>query len=139
MTSFNHYALGAVVDWLHGSVGGISPAEPGWNVVRVRPVPGGNLMSASVSFDGPLGVVKCEWRLEEDGRFSMDVEIPPNSYGLVTLPCELRRKVSEDVETSRRVGSGKHHFECQYDADDWPPTTLLSNFTHLNGELSIAT
>ncbi|KAF5683541.1 alpha-L-rhamnosidase [Fusarium denticulatum] len=45
MTSFNHYALGAVADWLHGTVGGIAPmaSSPGWKVFRVKPIPGGNV------------------------------------------------------------------------------------------------
>lgn len=64
MTSFNHYALGSVADWLHKTVGGISPAEPAWKVVRVRPMAGGNLYWAKVSFDGPYGLIECSWRLE---------------------------------------------------------------------------
>jgi alpha-L-rhamnosidase len=39
MTSFNHYALGAVADWLHRVVGGIEPAEPGYRTVRIAPRP----------------------------------------------------------------------------------------------------
>lgn len=55
MTSFNHYAHGAVAEWLRGSVGGINIAEAGWKVVRVRPVPGGNVTWAKVTFNGPYG------------------------------------------------------------------------------------
>ncbi len=47
MTSFNHYALGAVADWLHRVVGGLAPAAPGYRVVRFAPQPGGGLTSAS--------------------------------------------------------------------------------------------
>ena len=43
MTSFNHYALGAVVDFLHRVVGGLESAEPGWRRVRIAPRPGGGL------------------------------------------------------------------------------------------------
>ena len=41
MTSFNHYALGAVADWLHRVVAGLAPAAPGYRRILVRPVPGG--------------------------------------------------------------------------------------------------
>ena len=41
MTSFNHYALGAVAAWLERTVGGLAPAEPGYRVIEVAPVPGG--------------------------------------------------------------------------------------------------
>ena len=36
MTSFNHYALGAVADWLHRVVAGLAPAAPGLPADRVR-------------------------------------------------------------------------------------------------------
>ncbi|KAH8786724.1 bacterial alpha-L-rhamnosidase-domain-containing protein [Hyaloscypha sp. PMI_1271] len=127
MTSFNHYALGAVADWLHGSVGGISPLEPGWKVVKVRPVPGGNLTSAEVSFDGPYGLVSCAWKLEENGtRFVMSLVVPPNSTAVVTLPSELSASVSDEEEPSRQVGSGSHRFVCEYVAGAWPPKAIVA-------------
>lgn len=30
MTSFNHHAFGAIADWMHPTVGGLSPLEPGY-------------------------------------------------------------------------------------------------------------
>ncbi|KAF4964199.1 hypothetical protein FSARC_7833 [Fusarium sarcochroum] len=100
MTSFNHYALGAVGDWLHGTVGGISPHEPGWRVIRVRPVPGGNITSARVSFEGPYGLVACEWTLE-DGKFTISLSIPLSCSALVTLPAEVRKDYSCEQEPMR--------------------------------------
>jgi alpha-L-rhamnosidase len=126
MTSFNHYALGAVADWLHGSVGGISPLEPGWKVVKVRPVPGGNVTSAEVSFDGPYGLVSCSWKLEGNGHFTMTLVVPPNSTAVVTLPSEIYNSVSDEDETSRQVGSGRHHFMCSYVAAAWPPKAIVA-------------
>ena len=43
MTSFNHYALGAVADWMHRTIGGIAPLEPGLREVLVAPQPGGGI------------------------------------------------------------------------------------------------
>ena len=43
MTSFNHYAFGAVADWMHRSVGGLAPLEPGYRRILVAPQPGGGL------------------------------------------------------------------------------------------------
>ena len=43
MTSFNHYALGAVADCLHRTVAGLAPAEPGYRRIEFRPCPGGGL------------------------------------------------------------------------------------------------
>ncbi|KAH8172223.1 bacterial alpha-L-rhamnosidase 6 hairpin glycosidase domain-containing protein [Sarocladium implicatum] len=128
MTSFNHYALGAVADWLHGSVAGISPEEPGWKVVRVRPVPGGNLTSAKASFDGPYGLVACEWTLA-GSRFKMTITVPPNCTALVTLPSDLARDFKVADERKQTVGSGRHEFECEFIADQWPPSPVTHKFS----------
>ncbi len=47
MTSFNHYALGAVADFLHRIVVGPAPASPGYATLRIAPHPGGGLSGAS--------------------------------------------------------------------------------------------
>jgi alpha-L-rhamnosidase len=126
MTSFNHYALGAVADWLHGSVGGISPLEPGWRKIKVRPVPGGNVTSAIVSFDGPYGLVACEWKLKDDKTFSMKLTVPPSCSAVVTLPSELTQDWSVAPEKSREVHSGIHEFACKFEAAEWPPKPIVA-------------
>jgi alpha-L-rhamnosidase len=55
MTSFNHYALGAVADWMHRSVAGLAPAEPGYRHLLVRPRPGGALDWAKSRHETPYG------------------------------------------------------------------------------------
>ncbi|KAF5626791.1 alpha-rhamnosidase [Fusarium tjaetaba] len=125
MTSFNHYALGAVGDWLHKTVGGISPHEPSWRIIRVRPIPGGNITSTKVSFNGPYGLVACEWRLEGQ-RFTMSLTIPLNCSALVTLPSEVRKDFSCDVEATRILCPGYHALECQFNAGEWPPKPMVA-------------
>ncbi|KAG7108625.1 Alpha-L-rhamnosidase like protein [Verticillium longisporum] len=128
MTSFNHYALGAVADWLHGSVAGISPLTPGWKTVRVRPVPGGNLTRASASFDGPYGLVSIAWTLERGEAFRMELTVPPSCSAVVTLPSELRGDYRVAEEASRVVNSGVHVFECICNLGAWPPKPLVHPF-----------
>ncbi len=60
MTSFNHYALGAVVDWMHRTIGGIAPLEPGYRRVRIAPRPGGGLTWASTSLETVHGLVSSQ-------------------------------------------------------------------------------
>ncbi|TLD18549.1 hypothetical protein PspLS_10270 [Pyricularia sp. CBS 133598] len=147
MTSFNHYALGSVADWLHGTVGGIAPLEPGWKVIKVRPVPGGNLTAAEVGFDGPYGWVGCKWKLEHEnhadtarvGRlFEMELVVPPNSTAMVTLPSELRSDPVQEQEPNRMVGPGKHTFSCVYNVGEWPPKRIMPPFIPFNGPETIA-
>jgi alpha-L-rhamnosidase len=110
MTSFNHYALGSVGAWLHGTVAGISPAEPGWKTISLAPVPGGTITSAKAEFDSPYGRVENSWKIE-DGKFTMKAVVPPNTTAMVKLPGQ---------ESSTEVGSGTHSFEAPYKALEWP-------------------
>ena len=85
MTSFNHYALGAVADWLHRVVGGLAPAEPGYRVVRFAPQPGGGLTSASARHLTPYGEASISWRAEDD-RLAVEVTVPVGATGVLELP-----------------------------------------------------
>src|SRR4029079_13833778 len=58
MTSFNHYAFGAVADWLHRVVAGLAPAGPGYARVLVAPRPGGGITWARGSLATPHGLVR---------------------------------------------------------------------------------
>ncbi|MFE5335044.1 glycoside hydrolase family 78 protein [Isoptericola sp. NPDC056573] len=65
MTSFNHYALGSVADWLHRVVAGLAPLEPGYRTFRVAPRPGGGLTHASARHVTPYGTAEVAWRIED--------------------------------------------------------------------------
>jgi alpha-L-rhamnosidase len=106
MTSFNHYALGSVAAFLHHVVGGISPLEPGWRKVLVRPRPGGGLDRAATKFDSPYGWVACRWEIDRDkGEMLVDITIAPNTTATIDLPGQ----------SSIEVGSGKHRFRVVLD------------------------
>src|SRR3954447_22488968 len=85
MTSFNHYALGAVADWMHRVVAGLSPAAPGYRTVLVRPRPGGGLTWARAVHDSPYGRIEVAWR-REVGRFTLDVVVPVGVTARVETP-----------------------------------------------------
>jgi alpha-L-rhamnosidase len=100
MTSFNHYALGSIADWLHRTVAGLAPAEPGYRHLIIRPRPGGNLTHASATLKTPYGLAASAWTIE-NGAFTLKVIIPPNTSASVTLPTG---------EAPFSVGSGEHIF-----------------------------
>ena len=85
MTSFNHYALGAVADWLHRTVAGLAPAEPGYRRVLFRPRPGGGLTWARARHRSPHGPVAIEWHWT-DGVLDVAVEVPAGATASVELP-----------------------------------------------------
>ena len=100
MTSFNHYALGAVADWMHRVLAGLAPLEPGYRTVLVAPQPIADLTWVSTRHTSAYGDVAVRWERTE-GRLEVDVTVPPNSEAVVRLPGR------ED----ERVRSGAHHFE----------------------------
>ena len=85
MTSFNHYAFGAVADWLHRTVGGVAPLEPGYARVLVAPRPGGGLSWARTSLDSPHGKVSVEWHLSH-GEATVQVSLPEGVTGVFRAP-----------------------------------------------------
>jgi alpha-L-rhamnosidase len=86
MNSFNHYAFGAVGDWMYRNLGGIDldSAAPGYRRSRIAPRPGAGLTSAAASLVTPYGTLASAWRLEAE-RFALDVTVPANTTAEVTL------------------------------------------------------
>jgi alpha-L-rhamnosidase len=118
MTSFNHYALGAVADWMHRAIGGLAPAAPGYRDIEVRPRPGGGITRAVARHRTPYGMAECSWAIEA-GQLNMTVVVPPNTSARVTLPGSDAAPID--------VGSGTHRWSYAYrDPDARPPLTLDS-------------
>jgi alpha-L-rhamnosidase len=86
MNSFNHYAFGAVGDWMYQVIGGIDldPAAPGYRHALIAPRPGGGLTSASTAIETLYGTLATAWQLDSAG-YTLDVEVPPNTSARVTL------------------------------------------------------
>ncbi|MFC6016145.1 family 78 glycoside hydrolase catalytic domain [Plantactinospora solaniradicis] len=127
MTSFNHYAYGAVGDWLYRTVAGLAPTAPGYRTIRIRPRPGGGLASAEAELATVQGRAAVAWR-DEAGTFVLDVTVPPNTTAEVWVPDADPADVTEGgtpasdadgVRASHRaddgsavftVGSGTYRF-----------------------------
>ncbi|MCX4768046.1 glycoside hydrolase family 78 protein [Streptomyces sp. NBC_01275] len=67
MTSFNHYALGAIAQWLHTTVAGLTAASPGYRDIVFRPQPGGGITWAGAAHESPYGRVAIRWELHASG------------------------------------------------------------------------
>ncbi|NHI15741.1 glycoside hydrolase family 78 protein [Microbacterium excoecariae] len=97
MTSFNHYALGSIADWMHRVIAGLAPAEPGYRRIRIAPAPG-PLASASARHETPYGPARVDWRIA-DGRFSLTAEIPSGTTADVVLPSGARHEVASGTHS----------------------------------------
>ena len=105
MTSFNHYAFGAVADWLHRTVAGLAPAEPGYRRIEIRPRIGAGL---DVRTRPPRDTVRSCGSGLEGAPTTVEVEavIPPNTVATVTSPTltNVRSKsVRESTAGSSRA------------------------------------
>jgi alpha-L-rhamnosidase len=89
MTSFNHYALGAVADWLHRRVAGLAPAAPGYRVIEVRPLPDRRLTSAKAKHLTPYGEAAVSWE-RAGGELRVTVVVPVGAEAVVELPGRPR-------------------------------------------------
>ncbi|WP_433676943.1 family 78 glycoside hydrolase catalytic domain [Microbacterium gorillae] len=107
MTSLNHYALGAVCDWLHRVVGGIQRLEPGYARVRIAPNPGAGLTSAKTVHDTVRGRIVADWSIE-NGRGTLHVSVPDGMQATVLLPG-----VADATELE--ITSGEHDWEYAVD------------------------
>jgi alpha-L-rhamnosidase len=102
MTSFNHYAFGAIADFLHRRVAGLAPAAPGYRRLRVAPLPTRELEWARASHHTPYGRAEAGWtRQGED--VTVTVTVPPGTEAEVHLPGAVEPLV---------VGPGEHAFDA---------------------------
>ncbi|MBT2551293.1 family 78 glycoside hydrolase catalytic domain [Arthrobacter sp. ISL-65] len=107
MTSFNHYALGAVADWMHRTVAGLAPADLASRKLLVRPLPGGGLTWAAARHETPYSEAAVRWE-HDGGTFALSLTVPAGCTAAVSLP---------DGSGAVEVGSGTHSFSCAF-----PPT-----------------
>lgn len=108
MLSFNHYAYGAVIDWVYRNVGGVAPdlARPGYRQVLFAPRPHAAIDRAAASADTPYGKVSISWRLREDGTFAAEVDLPFGTSGAFTAPITAGSNVLVDGVDGVDDGTG---------------------------------
>jgi len=116
MTSFNHYAFGAVADWMQRTIGGLAPSEPGYRCMEISPRPGGGLTHALARHLTPYGTAECRWKIE-DGKLDLNVIVPANTTARVIFPGSDQAPVE--------VGSGQWNWSVDYqDPDARGPFTV---------------
>ena len=128
MNSFNHYAYGAIGDWMYRKMVGIDTYEDGvgYKHIKIKPHIGGDFTYASASLDTYYGKVSNSWKIE-NGNLLMDVEIPVNTTATVFVPAFDANNVTESNKALSQVngikvtgtqdgyvvlqlGSGEYHF-----------------------------
>ena len=128
MNSFNHYAYGAIGDWMYRTVAGINWDEnaPGYKKIIIGPHVTDSLSFASASLQTYYGKISSEWK-RENGTLIMNVQIPVNTSATVFLPASDNDLITEGGKkinglkeitivdktkdhVSVKLGSGKYSF-----------------------------
>ena len=94
MISFNHYAYGAVVDWIYRNVAGLSPvqAEPGYRRTIVAPLPARGFSFAGAAIESPFGKLAIDWQLTSNETLVAHLSVP---FG---VKAELRLPTTADSQ-----------------------------------------
>jgi alpha-L-rhamnosidase len=113
MLSFNHYAYGAVIDWVYRHLAGLAPdrSRPGYRHIVFAPRPVSGVDWAKAAVDTPLGPTSISWLMTSDGALEAEVELPFGATGEFRAPTtqdsEVRR--GDAVAESRvTLGPGRH-------------------------------
>jgi alpha-L-rhamnosidase len=94
MNSFNHYAFGAVGEYLYSVIGGIKPASPGYQAIQIQPVPQTGLTWANTSFNSTRGLITTAWT-NGGNVFNLDTVIPPNTSAQIYVPTSNAGAITE--------------------------------------------
>jgi len=112
MNSFNHYAYGAIGEWLYNYVAGIQidPETPGYKHFFLAPHPGGDLTNAKAELKSMYGEIKSAWKIEGD-QMIYDVTIPANTTATITLPSASLNEVLRNDAPLKSVSDNFHQNE----------------------------
>lgn len=96
--SFNHYAYGAVGDFLYRRVAGIESTSGGYKTFTIAPVPGGGLRWAKATHLSPYGEISASWKITKD-LFTLQVKVPVSTYCKIVLPSGTEHLVNSGEYT----------------------------------------
>lgn len=123
MNSFNHYAFGAIAEWMYRYMCGINPDEnaPAFRHSVIRPQPNSQLSHAKASTLTPYGRLGCGWRIDGD-RLHVTVEVPCNTSTTICLPDAQGAEIIENGVSIGSVselerGSGVWHYEYRFSGE----------------------
>ena len=104
MNSFNHYAYGAIGDWMYRTIAGIDldPAEPAYQHVIIRPQLGAGLTHAEATLHTVYGRIRTAWELTRS-HFRLEVTVPANTWATVVIPATDVEQVTEGGRPLREV------------------------------------
>jgi alpha-L-rhamnosidase len=142
MNSYNHYAYGAIGDWMYQHIAGIQAMEsgPGYKKFRIAPTPGGKLTHAEGRLKTYYGEIVSSWKFAE-GKFLLQVQVPVNAQAELVMPFGdhesilegnkplykakgIQQMESPDSKVWLQLGSGTYNFEIPVPQDQLSGATV---------------
>ncbi|MBP2642673.1 MAG: alpha-L-rhamnosidase [Firmicutes bacterium] len=137
MNSFNHYAYGAIGEWMYREAAGLDLDEnnPGYKHMVIKPVLTRALSWVATKFDSLYGLIKSKWQLDGNGKVTIAITIPPNTTASVMLPYAKSGSVTESDQplvsgalswkedssgVTLEIGSGVYSFSYTVEASQIP-------------------
>ena len=134
MNSFNHYAYGAIGDWMYRVMVGLDIDKDGigYKKIRIQPHVGGKFTHASASYETQYGKLSSGWKIQ-DGKLILHSLVPANTTATIYIPATAATDVLENGQPLAlvkelqvvgkekeyvvvKVGSGKYEFSTAYKA-----------------------
>ena len=128
MLSFNHYAYGAMIDWVYRTVAGLAPdlGDPGYRTVHVAPRPAEGLDRAAASIETRLGRLAIDWHID-DGVFDATLDVPFGARALLDLPVTDESTVTVDgAPASSELAHGTHRIRVTAPAVAYPSAAVVA-------------
>jgi alpha-L-rhamnosidase len=130
MNSFNHYAYGAIGDWLYRNAAGIQEGSAGYKEIIVKPHLGGGFTSMKANQITPYGEVSSSWNII-DAKLTLEIKIPANTKAIIYIPFLSKEEIFEgNIQLNKvknitilgeeanaikvQVGSGNYKFTSLY-------------------------
>jgi alpha-L-rhamnosidase len=128
MNSYNHYAYGAVADWIYRYAAGIDTitTDPGFRTIYLHPAFDAQLGSIDFTYPSPYGEIHSAWTIKE-GTAKWDLTIPANAIGWLPLSSteaanykldgsaitqsKSVESAQKDQQTGFTLRAGTFHFE----------------------------
>lgn len=121
MNSFNHYAYGAIGEWLYRGVAGIDadPDDPAYHHAILRPQINERMQYARASIETPYGRLAVDWKLDGDA-VSLSVCVPANARATLLLTDFTEVPEADGIAFDRsekglraELPSGEYCFRCK--------------------------
>ncbi len=99
MNSLNHYAFGAIVEYLYRDVAGLKALEPGFKKALITPLMNQKLSYMKMSYESVYGTYRSEWEIQKSGKVHVEIEVPFGCSAVIGLPFYKGEVITVDSGT----------------------------------------